>query len=281
MSRSAEYLESLVRELSKLPTEVEWAEFKCNNKDPERIAKYISGLSNAATLEEKTKAYLIWGILDDSHEIVGTDFEYRKMKKGNEELEAWLTRMINPKINFKFYEVQMGTDQEGNVIRVTLIEIPAAETEPTKFEKTAYIRVGTNLKPLVDHKEKEAQLWALFDTTPHELRTALSNVSEEDITSLLDYTKYYDKLELPIPGNREKVLEDFKKEKFIKLNDAGRWDITNFGALMFAKNLKKFEGLLRRGVRVVQYRDATRLDGIDEQEFDLGYAISFFQCRSD
>lgn len=38
MARSAEYLESLVRELSKLPTEVEWAEFKCNNKDPERIA---------------------------------------------------------------------------------------------------------------------------------------------------------------------------------------------------------------------------------------------------
>lgn len=132
--------------------------------------------------------------------------------------------------------------------------LQAAETEPTKFEKAAYIRVGTNLKPLVDHKEKEAQLWALFDTTPHELRTALSNVSEEDITSLLDYTKYYDKLELPIPGNREKVLEDFKKEKFIKLNDAGRWDITNFGVLMFAKNLKKFEGLLRRGVRVIQIR---------------------------
>ena len=29
MARSVEYLESLVRELSKLPTEVEWVEFKC------------------------------------------------------------------------------------------------------------------------------------------------------------------------------------------------------------------------------------------------------------
>ena len=275
MARSVEYLESLVRELSKLSTEVEWVEFKCNNKDPERIAKYISGLSNAATLAEKTKAYLVWGIQDDTHEIVGTDFEYRKMKRGNEELEAWLARMINPKINFRFYEVQMGADQDENAIYVTLIEIPAAETEPTRFEKTAYIRVGTNLKPMVDYKEKEAQLWALFNTTPYELRIAFSNGSEEDITSLLDYTKYYDKLEFPIPGNREKVLEDFKKEKFIKLNDAGRWDITNYGALMFAKDLKKFEGLLRRGVRVIQYHDTTRVAGIDEQAFDLGYAISF------
>ena len=42
--RSTEYLQSLVRELAKLSDEVEWVEFKCNNKDPERIAKYISGL---------------------------------------------------------------------------------------------------------------------------------------------------------------------------------------------------------------------------------------------
>ena len=40
MARSKEYLESLVRELAKLPTEVEWVEFKCNNKEPERIAKF-------------------------------------------------------------------------------------------------------------------------------------------------------------------------------------------------------------------------------------------------
>ena len=44
---------------------------------------------------------------------------------------------------------------------------------------------------------------------------------------------------------------------------------------MFAKDLKKFEGLLRRGVRVIQYHDTTRVAGIDEQAFDLGYAISF------
>ena len=72
-----DYLQSLVRELTKLPGEVEWVEFKLNNKSPERIAEYISGLSNAATLFERPKAYLVWGVKDDTHEIIGTDFEYR------------------------------------------------------------------------------------------------------------------------------------------------------------------------------------------------------------
>lgn len=41
MNRSIEYYQELVKSLAALPTEVEWAEFKVNNKDPERIAKYI------------------------------------------------------------------------------------------------------------------------------------------------------------------------------------------------------------------------------------------------
>ncbi len=127
-TRSIEYLQSLVRELSKMPDETEWIEFKCGNKDPERIAKYVSGLSNSAALEEKPRAYLVWGIEDGTHKIVGTDFQYRKLKRGNEEFESWLARMTNPKLAFKFYEVQMEDD-----CKVVLLEIPCADKEPTKY----------------------------------------------------------------------------------------------------------------------------------------------------
>lgn len=82
--RSVEYLQSLVRELTKLPSETEWVEFKCNNKEPQMIGEYISALSNSAALCEKPNAYLLWGVQDDTHEIVGTKFQYQKMKKGNE-----------------------------------------------------------------------------------------------------------------------------------------------------------------------------------------------------
>jgi predicted HTH transcriptional regulator len=268
-TRTLDYLQSLVRELVKLPNETEWVEFKCNNTNPERIAHYISGLSNVATLYEKPKAYLLWGVEDRTHKIVGTDFEYRKMKKGDEELEAWLAKMVNPKINFKFFEIPMEDDKT-----VVLLEIPCAETEPTKFTSVAYIRVGSNLKPLVGFRDKEMELWRKFDTTPYELRVACDNISDDVLVELLDYSGYYKKLEIPIPANRVKVFDDLQNEKFIKKDEAGNWSITNLGALMIASSLKKFEHLARKAIRVVWYKSNNRLEAIREREFAEGYACS-------
>lgn len=60
-SRTKEYLAGLVRELCKLPRETEWLEFKENNADPHIIGEYLSALSNAAALEGKANAYVLWG----------------------------------------------------------------------------------------------------------------------------------------------------------------------------------------------------------------------------
>lgn len=80
---------------------------------------------------------------------------------------------------------------------------------------------------------------------------------------------------MPIPENRNKVLKDLKDEKFIHKNDGGSWDITNYGALMIAADLKLFEGLEKRSVRVIRYSDRSRVSGIGEKIFYSGYAISF------
>lgn len=274
MNRSMEYYQELVRLLAALPTEVEWVEFKVNNKEPEKIAKYIAALSNAAALCGRPYGYVVWGIHDDTHKITGTDFEYRKAKKGNMELELWLNRQINPKIGFKFYEVFFPA-ADGNNIRVTLIEIPCAEGEPTKYESVGYIRVGSNLQPLSEYPEKEAELWRKFDKMPYEKRIAYSEAADDVVVTLLDYPGYYRKIGMPIPENRNKVLKDLKDEKFIHKNDGGSWDITNYGALMIAADLKSFEGLEKRSVRVIRYSDRSRVSGIGEKIFYSGYAISF------
>lgn len=273
-NRSKEYYQELVKSLAALPTEVEWAEFKVNNKDPERIAKYISGLSNVATLWDRPMAYIIWGIDNETHEIVGTDFEYRKSRKGNAELEMWLTQQINPKINFKFHEVFFDKSSK-NPIRITLLEIPCAEGEPTRYGSVGYIRVGTNLKPLANYKEKEAELWRKFDKTPYEKRTAYYEADNDEVVLLLDYPGYYRKLELPIPANRDKVLQDLSDERFIRKNDSGTWDITNYGALMIGTDLKRFDDLSKRAVRIIRYPDTSRLGGVSERTFSAGYALSF------
>ena len=76
----------LINELRKLDNETPWVEFKHNNYDPVMIGNDICALANAATLHEKPQAYMLWGIDNESHDIVGTDYNLQNLKKGNKEL---------------------------------------------------------------------------------------------------------------------------------------------------------------------------------------------------
>jgi len=87
MSQESAYRQSLVRELVALPAETGWVEFKHNNADAQQIGEYLSALSNSAALDGKAFAYLLWGVDDATHGIVGTHFDPQASKIGNEELE--------------------------------------------------------------------------------------------------------------------------------------------------------------------------------------------------
>lgn len=162
MTYSQEYLSGLLNELRALPKETEWVEFKHNNADPQEIGEYISALSNSAALVGKASAYLIWGIEDGTHEILGTSFIPGLAKVGNEELENWLLRLLSPKINFYFHELE--TDKG----KVVILEIDRASRHPVQFQGKEYIRVGSYKKSLKDFPEKERELWRIFDAKPFE-----------------------------------------------------------------------------------------------------------------
>ena len=133
--KDTDYINNLIRELLSLPKETEWVEFKHNNFTPQMIGEYISALGNSAALLSRPKAYMLWGIDDETHKILGTTFNYRSCKKGAEELESWLTHMITPRVNFRFYETEI------NGMKLTLLEIPSAEKQPIKFQHEEYIRM--------------------------------------------------------------------------------------------------------------------------------------------
>ena len=96
-----EDLNRLLNELRMLPSETEWVEFKCNYVKPEEIGEYLSALANSASLHKKEAAYLIWGIEDTTHRVVGTAFKPRQDKVGSQELESWLALQLHPRIDFK------------------------------------------------------------------------------------------------------------------------------------------------------------------------------------
>ena len=73
-NRDSPYLKGLAHELSDLPAESEWVEFKRDNAAPETIGRNVSALANGAALNGKPSAYIVWGIEDRTRAIVGTDF---------------------------------------------------------------------------------------------------------------------------------------------------------------------------------------------------------------
>lgn len=94
--RTAAYLPELVDELRKLSAETAWVEFKHNRADPQAIGEYLSALSNSAALNDKPAGYVVWGIDDETHNVVGTTFTPSSTLKGAEPLENWLVRLLNP-----------------------------------------------------------------------------------------------------------------------------------------------------------------------------------------
>ncbi len=268
-NRSDAYLVSLVNELRALPRETEWIEFKLNEAEPQGIGEYISALANAAALVGKAFAYLVWGVRDEDHTVVGTTFDPHVARVGNEELESWLLRLLEPKIDFRFFTAEL----DGR--RIVLLEIARAARRPVRFSGQEFIRVGTYKKKLKDFPEKERALWRIFDRTPFEDGITQERATDDDVLRLLDYPAYFDLLERPLPADRDGILAALAEDRLIRRGEAGGWDITNLGAILFAKRLEAFHTLRRKAMRVIQYRGTGRTETLREQVGGKGYACGF------
>ena len=124
-----ENLDKLVLELCKLPQETGWVEFKHNNCDPKMVGEDISALANSAVIADRSYAYMIWGIDDNTHEIIGTKVSLKKEKKGNQELENWLRYLLSKNADFEMHSV----DIDGKHIEILIIS--KAVGVPVTFEK--------------------------------------------------------------------------------------------------------------------------------------------------
>ena len=269
MSHNSDYLYSLIRELLALPQETGWVEFKHNNAAPETVGEYISALANTAALLGRAKAYLVWGVEDGSHAIVGTHFQPQANKVGNQELESWLLLQLVPKLNFSFHTVLF---EDKSVV---VLEIDAAFRHPVQFKGCAWLRVGSIKKRLKDFPEKERELWRTLDHTPFEWLVAAEKLSGARVLELLDYPAYFSKFGLPLPDGHDALLGALAADRLIERMDSGHWRIFNLGALLFARRLADFGPLGRKALRLVRYHGNDRLSAYPEAPFPQGYATAY------
>lgn len=259
----------LVRELCRFDKEQNWFEFKVNKAEPDAIGEYVSALANAAVLAGRPAAYLVWGVDDETHSIVGTTFKPRETRVGNEPLEPWLLRLLQPGLALTFHEVLI--DQK----HVVILEIRPPLAEPAAFRGQRYIRVDAQKRKLSDFPELERALWRAFEQVPFEKRVALTKLTEDEVLRVLDYPTYFSLVGSPLPEGRSGVIEALSNDSLIAREDSGRWSITNLGAILFARQLSDVPGLERKATRVIEYSGRDRINAKREQLFAGGYAHQF------
>ena len=249
--------------------ETEWIEFKQNFHSKEEIGERISALSNSAYLCNMPYGYIVFGVHNETLQVVGTDLYATRKKVGNEELEAWLAQRLNPRVDFEIID-DFDYEDKGHLC---IFKIPATINRPVAFSNEEYVRIGSTTRKLRDFPQKEAKIWKGAQK-PLDTIKIKEKLSEDRIFTLLSYETYFDMMNLPLPSNRNGIIDRFLSEKIILQDELG-FSITELGALLFAKRLSDFDMLRRKQVRVITYKGKSKIETIREQAFDMGYAVCF------
>ncbi|TRC89521.1 transcriptional regulator [Mesorhizobium sp. WSM4310] len=260
--------EQLVRRLVGYPRESEWLEFKVNEFQPDTVGKYVSALSNGAILADEDCGYLVFGVEDGTHNILGTTVKLAHEKVGNDTFLHWLNGRLFPRVMIDLKSVFI----EGK--RVEVLAVSHGYQQPVKFNGTAYIRIDTSLHPVGNDSERERALWQTTNRFSFEQAFVQSHVPVEQLMDRFHVPELLGGLGL----TRQTVggyVEYLIQEDLIRDNRQGGFDVTNLLAIAAAKNMRKIAGLERKGARVIAYRGKAKTEMLRELHGQKGYGVTF------
>jgi ATP-dependent DNA helicase RecG len=246
-----------------------WLEYKHNNSDCEMIGRTLSACANAAMLADRDRAFMVWGIHNETRAYIGTDVRLSRLKKGAENLSNWLSRMIEPRLQLEFVDFE----EDGRTFAIIAVE-PTYD-RPVRFSGQEYIRIGENIKSLKDFPEHERALWLATGRRKFENAIALSNQSSIDVLLLLNADAYYKLKSEPTPRRSSEILKRFSQLGFVIDDMEDGYHITNLGALLFANDITAFPSISSKSVRVIKYAGSDKMKSESEIEGKRGYAVGF------
>lgn len=144
-----DYNEILNHLLAKSENEI--VEFKAakNNFDVDDLGKYFSALSNEANLRERDFGWIVFGVDNKTHEVIGTSF-----KNGEQALNKLKQDMSQHTTDNLIFRDVIPINICGK--RVLVFKIPASPRNIVMHWKgIAYGRDGESLKPLNQAKQDE------------------------------------------------------------------------------------------------------------------------------
>jgi len=194
-----------LNELRSLSAENEVVEFKeaKNGYDFSKLGKYFSALCNEANLKNADCAWLVFGIKDKGHTIVGSKFRCNRADLDN--LKGEIAVKTTNRITFvEIYELNLS---DG---RVVMFQIPAAPKGiPIAFAGHYYGRDGEDLSPL----------------NLEEIERIRRQATSEDWSSVICPDAAIDDLD---PAAMVKARENFKSKFTDKAAELDSWDDITF-----------------------------------------------------
>jgi len=158
---------------------------------------------------------------------------------------------------------------------MVLLRVRPAVGCPVAFKSVEWIRVGNVKKKLKDHPGKEKELWQALSRQSFEKGIAAEEITGDEVLARLDYPKFFELSGQKLPANRSGILERLVVDRLIVRRQSDQFDVTDLGAVLFAKQLSEFENLARKAFRVVRYKGNNRVETEHEKVVVKGYAAGF------
>jgi ATP-dependent DNA helicase RecG len=239
------------------PSENQRLEFKeaKNQYDNQKLFGYCIAIANEGG------GHLVLGVTNTRpRTVVGT-----KAFNNPAEMAGKLFHAVGFRV-----DIEEVTHPDG---RVVVFQIPARPRGTAYHLNGAYLmRCGESLVPM-----SEDQLRKIFkEGEPDWLEEySKTDLSSEQVIELLDGNGFFQLLHLPEPTGANAVIGRLLRERLIdKVN--GAYAIRRLGAILLAKDLMAFPDLMRKGARVVAYKESSKVGTtIIDRVATKGYAIGF------
>jgi predicted HTH transcriptional regulator len=256
-------LELLQRSLNPVAQELNEIDWKSGLSDKsDRLAAHLCAFAN-----QQGGGYLAYGIGNDgiSKPLSRTEIDTIVNKLGN-----IARNNLEPAVGIEHAVVEF----KGNPI--LFIKVAECQEKPVHIRGNDIYQCFTRSagQTVKLSKQDIKSLIATSSGMDFESQNTKVIVDDDECLKLIDYDSYFTLLEKRLPETKSGILHALAADDLIR-KQSGGWEFLNLGAILFAKDLRVFKELKRKAIRVIVYKESTRVNAIKEQEGAKGYASGF------
>lgn len=249
--------------LCPVPEELNELDWKSGLSDKtERLAQHLSAFSNY-----KGGGMLVYGVNND-----GTCFDMSK-----EKMDIVIEKLGNIAKNNLCYSITIDhsvIEYEGHAL--LFIYIPEQKEKPVYLRgreifDSYYRSAGQTVK--MSRNQVKAMI-AESQGITFEQQFAKENLTAEEVLRLLDYKSFYERIDKNVPSSTDSILNKMSDYGFCEIQGK-QWNITNLGAILYANDLRDYDGLKNREIVIHKYVGTNNRQQEYEQHITRGYAAVF------